>query len=118
MTRAYDKILLERASDTLGSMLDYSVYSLHYDITAMMGLFIASGEASLFEQGDIKTIAGMSGIELAFDVLERSGLSYERTLPRYTRSLSAEYWCGYALANIQWISCAPFEQIMISFLRK
>ena len=31
MIHAYDKVLLDRAANTLGRMLDYSVYSLHYD---------------------------------------------------------------------------------------
>lgn len=115
MTPAYDKICLKRASDTLGRMLDYSVYSLHYDIASMMDLFIASGLAALFERGDIRVIAGMSGIELAYEVLERSGLSYERTTPRHTISLSAEYWCGCALAGMQWASSQTFDRILKSF---
>lgn len=112
MTYAYDKICLDRASDTLGRMLDYSVYSLHYEIPVMMDLFIASGTAALFERGDIKTIAGMSGIELSYAVLERSGITFERTQPRYTKGLSPEYWCGHALARIQWETCLSFAQIM------
>ena len=115
MTHAYDKICLERASDTLGRMLDYSVYSLHYDIAAMIDLFVASGTAALFERGDIRMIAGMSGIELAYEVLERSGIAYERMQPRYTKGLSPEYWCGYALAQIQWETCAAFDQVMRFF---
>jgi DNA-binding transcriptional regulator YiaG len=115
MTHAYDKICLERAADTLGRMLDYSFYSLHYDISTMMDLFIASGTAALFESGDIRTIAGMSGVELAYEVLERSGMIYERTQPRYTKGLSAEYWCGNALAHIQWETCMSFDRIMAAF---
>ena len=112
MTHAYDEVLLGRASDKLGRMLDYSVYSLHYDISAMTDLFIASGLAARFERGDIRTVAGMSGIELAYEVLERSGIGFERTQPRYTKNLSAEYWYGHALARIQWETCLPFEQIV------
>lgn len=115
MTHAYDRICLDRAADTLGRMLDYSVYSLHYDIASMMDLFIASGLAALFEHGDIRVIGGMSGIELAYEVLERSGLSYDRTTPRHTISLSAEYWCGYALASIQWASAWSFDHVLKSF---
>lgn len=115
MIHAYDEICLERASDTLGRMLDYSVYSLHYDIPSMMDLFIASGVAAGFERGDIRTIAGMSGKELAYEVLEKSGLSFDRTQSRYTRSLSAEYWYGYALARIQWNTCTSFAQITKAF---
>ena len=115
MTHAYDKICLERAADTLGRMLDYSVYSLRYDAAAMIDLFIASVTSALFERGDIRTIAGMSGIELAYEVLEKSGVAYERTQPRYTKGLSPEYWCGYTLAHIQWETGLPFDQIVISF---
>ena len=115
MTHAYDKMLLDRAADSLGRMLDYSVYSLHYDISAMTDLFIASGIASLFEHGDIRAIAGMSGIELSYEVLEKSGIIFERTQPRYTKGLSPEFWYGYTLAHIQWETCLPFDQIIRSF---
>ena len=115
MTHAYDRICLDRAADTLGRMLDYSVYSLRYDINTMIDLFIASGIASLFGCGDIRIIAGMSGAELAYEVLEKSGIAFERTQARYTKSLSPEYWCGYTLAHIQWESCLPFDQIIRSF---
>lgn len=115
MIRAYDEILLERASRTLGRMLDFAVYSLRQDAASMMELFVSCGLASLFEQGDVRVIAGMSGIELAYETLERSGLAYERTTPRHTASLSPEYWCGYALARVQWESCLPFSRILKSF---
>ena len=115
MTHAYDRICLDRACDTLGRMLDYSVYSLHYDISAMMDLFIASGTAARFERGDIRAIAGMSGIELAYDVLEKSGITFERTQPRYTKGLSAEYWCGRTLAHIQWETRLSFAHVMKDF---
>lgn len=116
MICAYDKIFLERAADTLGRMLDYSAHSLRYDSSAMIDLFIASGFADLFARGDVRTIAGMSGIELAYEVLERSGIAFERTQPRYTKGLSPEYWCGHAMAHIQWESCLPFEEIMHTFM--
>lgn len=115
MTHAYDEACLRRASDSLGRMLDYSSYSLHYDIPAMMDLFTASGVSARFEHGDIRIICGMSGFELAYEVLERSGLAFERTKPRYTKSLSAEYWCGFTLAQIQWMTCSSFALIMQRF---
>ena len=115
MTRAYDGILLERASGTLGRMLDFAVHSLRQDPAAIMDLFVSCGLASLFEQGDISVTAGMSGIELAYETLERSGLAYERVMPRHTASLSPEYWCGYALARAQWESGFPFSRITKSF---
>lgn len=115
MIRAYDEILLPRACDSLGRMLDFSVYSLRMDAGAMLDLFTASGTAALFGKGDSRLICGMSGIELAYEVLDRSGLAYERAVPRHTRSLSGEYWCGSAIALAQWETGAPFEQILKSF---
>ena len=110
MIRAYDKACLPAACDCLGRMLDYSVYSLHIDADSMMKLFIASGTAALFGRGDIRIIAGRSGIELAYHVLERSDLPYERVPARHTVSLSSEYWCGHALAYAQWVSGLCFEE--------
>ena len=115
MIHAYDRIFLDRAADSLGRMLDYSIYSLHYDIAAIIDLFIASGAAGLFERGDIRIIAGMSGIELAYEVLEKSGIVFERTQPRYTKGLSPEYWCGHAMAHMQWETGLSFEDIIQVF---
>lgn len=115
MTRAYDRILLGRASDTLGRMLDFASRSLHYDVNTMMDLFCASGLASDFERGDIKLIAGMSGTELAYAVLSGSGLAFERTVPRHTGGLSPEYWCGHVLAHVQWETCLTFSRVMNDF---
>lgn len=111
MIRAYDEACLPSACDCLGRMFDYSVYSLRIDADSMMKLFIASGTASLFGRGDMRTIAGRSGIELAYEILEKSALPYDRVPPRHTLSLSNEYWCGHALAYAQWASGLCFEEI-------
>lgn len=95
----------------MGRMLDFSVHSLHIDPDAMLNLFCASGVSSLFERGDIGIICGMSGIELAYETLDRSGVAYGRTNPRLTAALSPEYWCGYALAVLQWEYALSFEKI-------
>ena len=113
MMRAYDEACLPLACDCLGRMLDYSVYSLHIDADSMMKLFVASGTASLFARGDMRTIAGGSGIELAYSVLEKSALPFERVPPRHTVSFSNEYWCGHALAYAQWATGLCFEEIMM-----
>lgn len=115
MTHAYDEILIERASDSLGRMLDFAVHSLRQDAQKMMELFVSCGLAALFEQGDIRITAGMSGIELAYETLERSGLECERVTPRHTISLSPEYWSGYALARAQWESGLSFEHVIKAF---
>jgi DNA-binding XRE family transcriptional regulator len=115
MIHAYDEVLKEEAADKLGKMLDFAVHSLHMDAANMLALFAASGTSALFERGDIRTIIGMSGIELAYDVLERCGISYERTPARHTRGLSAEYYLGYCIAVIQYRLSVPFSEMIRDF---
>ena len=98
MMHAYDKLYLEKARAALARMLDFAVYDLHQDLTSFFDLFISSGVAPLFEQGDIHILVGKSGVELAYEVLDRSGLAYERVKPQYSMDRSEEYWTGWALA--------------------
>ena len=109
---AYDKLYLEKARAALARMLDFAVYDLHQDLTSFFDLFISSGVAPLFEQGDIHMLVGKSGVELAYEVLERSGLAYKRVTPQYSMDRSEEYWTGWALAYYQWETAQPFAEIV------
>ena len=115
MMRAYDEACLERARDVLGSMLDFAVHSLHIDAVVMLRLFASSESAFLFERGDIRTLYGLSGAELAFRVLDSSRHPFERVSAGRAGSLSAEYWCGSCLAYIQFFTCRSFAEILKDF---
>lgn len=112
MTHAYDKLYLEKARVTLGSMLDYAVYDLDYDISEFFTLFIESGIANAFEQGSSKYIAGKSGIELVYEVLNRTQGRTSFPKPRLKVNRSKEYWLGWALAYYQWESRISFASII------
>lgn len=112
MIHAYDRVYLDKSRTALGRMLDYAVYDLGYDITNFFHLFIESGVAGLFENGDYSVLVGMSGVELAYEVLEKSGVVYERVKPRYTANRSEEFWTGWALAYYQWETAMSFEEIV------
>lgn len=112
MIRAYDKVYLDKARTGLGRMLDFAVYDLEYDIAEFFDLFISSGVAEGIERGEFSLIAGMSGVELAYRVLERSGVERERIQPRYTMDRSEEYWTGWALAYYQWETSLSFAEIV------
>lgn len=112
MIRAYDKVYLDKARTALGRMLDFAVYDLKYDITEFFDLFIKSGVAKRFESGDFAVIVGKSGVELAYEVLEQSGVERERIKPNYTASRSEEFWTGWALAYYQWETSMSFAQIV------
>ncbi|MDE6674971.1 MAG: helix-turn-helix domain-containing protein [Acetatifactor sp.] len=112
MMPAYDKIYLDRARTALGRMLDFAVYDLKYDITVFFDYFILSGVGMRFEKGDFTLLAGMSGVELAYEVLEQSNIEYERVRPNYTIDRSEEYWTGWALAYYQWETSRSVAEIV------
>lgn len=112
MIHAYDKVYLDKARTVLGRMLDFAVYDLKYDISVFFDLFIESGVAKRFENGDYAVIVGMSGVELAYEVLEKSSVEYERIKPNYTANRSEEFWIGWALAYYQWETSISFEEIV------
>ncbi len=111
MIHAYDKVYLEKARIVLGRMLDFAVYNLHYEIGDFYTLFLSSPSAGQFETGDYSVLAGQSGVELAYQVLEQTGTAYERISPDYTANRSAEYWAGWALAYYQWETAMHFAEI-------
>ena len=112
MIHAYDKIYLDKARTALGRMLDFAVYDLKYDIEDFFALFITSGIAARFEKGDYSVIVGMSGVELAYKVLELTRGEENRIKPRYSADRSEEYWAGWALAYYQWDTALSFEEIV------
>ena len=112
MMHAYDKTYLDKARTSLGRMLDFAVYDLHYDIEVFFNLFLTSGVSARFETGDYTVLAGMSGVELAYEVLEYSGINSPRITPNYTINRSEEYWTGWALAYYQWVTALSFAEII------
>lgn len=112
MIHAYDKVYLEKARTSLARMLDFAVYDLGYDIKDFFDMFLRSGIAARFEKGDFQIIAGKSGVELAYDVLEILGEDKRDIKPKYTANRSDEYWTGWALAYYQWETGLTFSEIV------
>lgn len=112
MIHAYDKVYLDKARTALGRMLDFAVYDLKYDIATFFNLFLSSGIASRFETGDFSLLVGMSGVEIAYEVLAKSHINIERIKPNYTANRSEEYWTGWALAYYQWDTSLHFAEII------
>lgn len=112
MIHAYDKVYLEAARVCLASMLDYAVYDLEYDLKQFFDLFITTGVAGRFGTGDYTVLVGKSGVEVAWEVLERSGLEVKRVEPKPSLDRSEEYWVGWALAYYQWETNLSFDQIV------
>lgn len=112
MIHGYDRIYLDQTRASLGRMFDFAVYDLKQDLTSFVDMFITSGVAELFEHGDIKTVAGSSGVEIAYEVIAKTNQKCEQIKPRYTLERSREYWAGWALAYYQWHSKMSFKEII------
>lgn len=111
MICAYDKMYLDKARTALGRMLDFAVYDLKYNLTEFFSLFISSGVAERFGRGDFTLLVGKSGVEIAYEVLDKAEINYERMSENYTANRSEEYWTGWALAYYQWKTALTFQEI-------
>ena len=113
MIGAYDKCYLEKARTQLAVMLDFTVNVLGMEANMFFERFSRSLAATLFEQGDPWLIAGRSGVELSYYVLDQMNvdLEYQRVSPEPAAGRSREYWAGWALAYYQWKTGLSFEEI-------
>ena len=112
MICAYDRVYLESARRNLARMLDFAVYDMCYELQQFYHWFLMSGIAEQFGSGDYRFLAGMSGVELAYEVLDVSQIAYERRKPCYSVDRSEEYWTGWALAYYQWETSLTFREII------
>ncbi len=112
MTHAYNPIYQNKAAHSLGNMLHDAVYEFRFDGGEFLRLFIQSGIAEQIENGNPKYIAGKSGLELFFDVIElTTGKAPEtKVIESYDRS--DVYWIGWILAQYQCYSHKSFRDII------
>ena len=73
MIHAYAEIYLDDAMRNLGEAFDYAANVCGIELDDFMELFITGGLAEQFGAGVPKYISGMSGTELVWEVLSRSG---------------------------------------------
>jgi DNA-binding transcriptional regulator YiaG len=111
MIRAYNELYLKTARKNLANSLDYAVYTLGYSPEEYFTMFLRSGIAAKFENGDPRYVAGMSGAELALKVVEACTGEYEQKERIYLSGKSPEYWAGWALAYYQWYSGCSFARL-------
>ncbi len=111
MIHAYAEEYLNDAMRNLGEAFDYAVNACNIDIDEFMKLFIASGYADSFGKGYTKVVSGMSGTELAMEVITKSGKLIDFPNGQIEYDCSSEYWCGWVLAFYQWYTGRSFRYI-------
>lgn len=111
MIHAYDEIHLDDAMETLGNAIEYATLFCEIDGQEFIDLFITSSIATEFGKGNVKYIAGMSGVELARLVLEKCGKKASDVSELPYIDYPAEYWVGWILAYYQWYTGKSFTTI-------
>ena len=115
MTHAYDKSYLEDTMSSIGAMLDFAVGRCGEDLGLFWERFLSSGIAQQFSRRNPKYLCGLSGIELALRVAEKTGAP----LPVQSVSIdigSPAYWTGWSLAYLQWYLNLSFMELQRSGL--
>ena len=111
MMHAYDEMYLEKARIALGRMFDFAVYQLGYSIEKFYDLFISSGVAKRFENGDVSLLVGKSGVEIGYEVLDKTFGYVQPIEIEFVANRSEEYWAGWVLAYYQWVYGISFSKI-------
>lgn len=111
MSYAYNKMYLDDAMRNLGEAFDYAANDSGMDLDFFLDMFIAGGLAKQFGAGVPKYVAGMSGVELVYEVVDRSGMQCSFPEIRVEYERSPEYWCGWILSYYQWKTGRSFKNI-------
>ena len=114
MIRAYDEQYLNDAMCNLGEAFDFAANVCQVELDDFLSMMISTGIAFQFERGVPKYVSGMSGTELALEVLRKSGIPAENAMARTEYSCSPEYWTGWITACFQWHTGRSFQNILES----
>ena len=111
MIRAYDEQYLNDAMRNLGEAFDFAANVCLVKLDDFLTMMIAAGVAAQFERGVPKYVSGMSGTELAMEVLQKSGIAIENAKAQMEYTYSPAYWTGWIIAYFQWHSGRSFQNI-------
>ena len=111
MIRAYDEQYLNDAMRNLGEAFDFASNVCLVKLDDFLSMMIATGVAAQFERGVPKYVSGMSGTELAMEVLQKSGITIENIKAQTEYACSPAYWVGWIIAYFQWHSGRSFQNI-------
>ena len=109
---AYPETLLPNARSLLADAADYAAVDLGLAIDDFFSFFSASAYARRIERGDRSTILGISGIELARNVLSDKAGWQDFKPARESLRRTKAYWTGWILAFYQWTSNRTFRDIL------
>jgi DNA-binding transcriptional regulator YiaG len=111
MMHAYSETYLDDAMNNLGDAFDYAVRDCGYELADFFTFFLVSGVADAFGRGAPKYLAGLSGPELAKEVLLKTKGRRPQAESSENIDKSPEYWAGWILAYYQWHTGRSFAEL-------
>lgn len=108
---AYSELYVNDAAKSLGEYFDYMVCDLHHKIDEAFTWFAYSVCGRCFGEGNPRFVSGMTGIELAQNVIYEVTREWEDTEATQPYEKSKEYWTGWALAQYQWNKGVTFKNL-------
>ncbi len=112
MTHAYSEMYLEDAMRTLGEVVDFALCDQGLNSAELTAILSNAFEMKQFERGMPRVICGMSGDELARDIIAHAGLTPVECRETYPFNRSPQYWAGWVLAYTQWMSSLGFNELL------
>lgn len=109
---AYDENYLDDAMKNMGEAFDYAVNACGNSPDEFVQLFISTGVARYFGNGNPKYISGKSGTELVMDIMILADKHNEFPDALIEYDFSPEYWSGWVLAYYQWYTGKSFKEIL------
>lgn len=107
--KAYSEMYIYDAVRCMAEMMEYAVNECGVEAKTFFDTFIGLGYADAFGNGNLKYVAGTSGVELAQKVIVEGRLSTNPESDVWDESI---YWCGWILAYYQWVTSIPFRNIV------
>ena len=96
---------------TLGEAVDFALCDQGLNPAELTAILSNALEIKQFERGMPRVICGMSGDELAREIIARAGLKPAECREIYPFDRSPQYWAGSVLAYTQWASCLGFSDL-------
>lgn len=112
MTHAYSEMYLEDAMRTLGEAVDFALCDQGLNPAELTAILSNAFEMKQFERGMPRVVCGMSGDELAREIIASAGLSPVECRETYPFDRSPQYWAGWVLAYAQWMCSLCFSDLL------
>ncbi len=96
---------------TIADAFVYAIEDCNINPNSFLDMISASRIIKRIENGELSIIQGISGVELAMEIINDTTVKENDIVPLSHYDRSENYWIGYAYAHYQWCTSRSFENI-------